>query len=84
MKLSMNQGETPNQSGGGERSRTDGLLRAKQALSHLSYTPDHSGWVVGLDGLEPSTSRLSGVRSNHLSYRPIGATCKNGQVLAIK
>ena len=26
--------------------------------------------VVGLDGLEPSTSRLSGVRSNHLSYRP--------------
>ena len=27
--------------------------------------------VVGLDGLEPSTSRLSGVRSNHLSYKPI-------------
>ena len=26
--------------------------------------------VVGLDGLEPSTSRLSGARSNHLSYRP--------------
>jgi len=25
---------------------------------------------VGLNGLEPSTSRLSGVRSNHLSYRP--------------
>ena len=25
---------------------------------------------VGLDGLEPSTSRLSGARSNHLSYRP--------------
>ena len=29
--------------------------------------------VVGLDGLEPSTSRLSGARSNHLSYRPL--TC---------
>ena len=29
-------------------------------------------WVlVGLDGLEPSTSRLSGVRSSHLSYRPV-------------
>ena len=29
-------------------------------------------WImVGLDGLEPSTSRLSGVRSNHLSYKPI-------------
>ena len=28
--------------------------------------------LVGLDRLELSTSRLSGVRSNHLSYRPIG------------
>ena len=27
--------------------------------------------LVGLDGLEPSTSRLSGARSNHLSYRPV-------------
>ena len=27
--------------------------------------------VVGSNGLEPSTSRLSGVRSNHLSYEPI-------------
>ena len=25
--------------------------------------------MVGLNGLEPSTSRLSGVRSNQLSYR---------------
>ena len=29
------------------------------------------GQMVGRDGLEPSTLRLSGVRSNHLSYRPI-------------
>ena len=26
--------------------------------------------MVGLNGLEPTTSPLSGVRSNHLSYRP--------------
>ena len=29
--------------------------------------------VVGRGGLEPPTSRLSGVRSNHLSYRPVRA-----------
>ena len=33
--------------------------------SCLSYTD-----TVGTNGLEPSTSRLSGVRSNHLSYAP--------------
>ena len=70
--------------GGGERDRTDDLLRAKQVLSQLSYTPTefriyHLGFrllslfiqilksefgVVGLVGIEPTTSRLSGVRSN--------------------
>ena len=33
----------------------------------LNYTPKN---LVGLAGLEPATSRLSGVRSNHLSYKP--------------
>ena len=28
-------------------------------------------YVVGPSGLEPPTSRLSGVRSNHLSYEPM-------------
>ena len=27
--------------------------------------------MVGSNGIEPSTSRLSGVRSNHLSYEPM-------------
>ena len=46
--------------------RTRDLLLARQALSQLSYTP-----IMGLSGLEPPTSRLSGVRSNRLSYKPI-------------
>ena len=53
--------------GGDERNRTADPLLARQALSQLSYTPK---WMVGLGGLEPPTSRLSGVRSNHLSYTP--------------
>ena len=51
------------------RDRTADLLRAKQALSQLSYSPVIE--VVGLSGLEPPTSPLSGVRSNHLSYKPV-------------
>ena len=51
--------------GDGEIRTLDPLL-ARQVLSQLSYTPR-----VGLNGLEPSTSRLSGVRSNRLSYKPI-------------
>ena len=31
--------------------------------------------LVGRGGLEPPTSRLSGVRSNHLSYRPNFFAC---------
>jgi hypothetical protein len=34
--------------------------------------------VVGLGGLEPPTSPLSGVRSNHLSYRPVVASKPDG------
>ena len=55
----------PTKFGGGERVRTDGLLRARQALSQLSYTPNK---LVGQGGLEPPTSRLSVVCSSQLSY----------------
>ena len=33
--------------------------------------------LVGLSGLEPPTSRLSGVRSNRLSYRPMQGYCSD-------
>ena len=33
------------QDGGGERDRTDDLLRARQALSQLSYTPILNWWA---------------------------------------
>ena len=81
--------------GGAEEDRTPDLLRARQALSQLSYgpmsaDPDKSlvrcesltktsnfqlsslgpAKLVGLGGVEPPTSPLSGVRSNQLSYRP--------------
>ena len=65
---------------GANRDRTGDLLVANQALSQLSYSPDsnldvtsigiESASSVGLSGVEPLTSRLSGVRSNQLSYRP--------------
>ena len=71
--------------GDGEIRTLDPLL-ARQVLSQLSYAP--SIWMIphpivplwillGLSGLEPPTSRLSGVRSNRLSYKPLilASTC---------
>lgn len=73
--------------GGARRDRTDDLLNANQALSQLSYGPIPAACIsqialprdisfnkkemVGLGRLERPTSPLSGVRSNHLSYRPV-------------
>ena len=54
--------------GGAKRDRTADLLRARQALSQLSYGPITK--LVGLGRFELPTSPLSGVRSNQLSYRP--------------
>jgi hypothetical protein len=65
--------------GGASRDRTGDLLVANQALSQLSYGPVSSDWpktagsdfgghqtliLVGLGGVAPPTSPLSGVRSN--------------------
>lgn len=72
-------------SGGGKEIRTPDFQLAKLALYQLSYAPSRAAgrlvainWsvrccsnnVVGLSGLEPLTSRLSGVCSNQLSYKP--------------
>lgn len=63
-------------SGGAKRDRTVDLLRARQALSQLSYGPvflqafPTQAKLVGLGRFELPTSPLSGVRSNQLSYRP--------------
>ena len=54
--------------GGARRSRTDDLMLAKHALYQLSYGPQKV--MVGPGRLELPTSRLSGVRSNQLSYGP--------------
>ena len=73
--------------GGASRDRTDDLRVANATLSQLSYGPfrfdsrkqrrwsrreTHELKLVGLGGVEPPTSPLSGVRSNQLSYRPQG------------
>ena len=65
--------------GGAKQDRTADLLRARQALSQLSYSPKSRAILVGLGGFEPPTSPLSGVRSNQLSYRP-GFACPDAEV----
>ena len=47
------------------RSQAPRVLRYSQAAATML-----KGKLVGLNGLEPSTSRLSGGRSNLLSYKP--------------
>src|SRR6185295_12082703 len=44
--------------------------QARSARDGLPSEAPQERRMVGREGVEPSTSRLSGVRSNHLSYRP--------------
>ena len=54
--------------GGDEETRTPDPLLAKEMLCQLSYVPDVTDdGVVGVSGLEPETSALSGQCSNQLS-----------------
>ncbi len=82
----------PIRDSGADRVRTDDLRLAKPALSQLSYSPgeqerscgERSPDCVGQGRLELPTSRLSGVRSNHLSYWPertTSARTAHGQLL---
>ena len=47
------------------------LLINNTFLAYLLFFIQFSRYLVGLSGLEPPTSRLSGGRSNRLSYKPI-------------
>ena len=47
-----------------------GTFRPVGRQSHRNGLTVKLERLVGRGGLEPPTSRLSGVRSNHLSYRP--------------
>ncbi len=57
--------------GGDEETRTPDPLLAKEMLFRLSYAPSRpmvtGRYVVGVSGLEPETSALSGQCSNQLS-----------------
>ena len=56
------------------------LFNIRFSRYKLGFSPSETFWAsipndfsfgMGLSGLEPPTSRLSGVRSNRLSYKPI-------------
>ena len=57
------------ESGGDEETRTPDPLLAKEMLFQLSYVPlpAPTAFMVGVSGLEPETSALSGQCSNQLS-----------------
>ena len=48
---------------------------------HVAVACRASHYQVGPGGVEPPTSRLSGVRSNHLSYRPLPFSSHSSSVL---
>jgi hypothetical protein len=53
-------------------SRSDRRRDQNQKIDHTRHLRGEAEEMVGVGGLEPPTLRLSGVRSNHLSYTPAG------------
>ena len=47
------------------------IFRCSIFKVHIEHGSSSSEELVGTSGLEPPTSRLSGARSNHLSYAPM-------------
>lgn len=74
MHRESRQKKTPKNRGacGASRVRTGDPLLAKQMRYQLRHSPECIEICkVGPGGLEPPTSSLSGMRSNHLSYGPL-------------
>jgi hypothetical protein len=67
--LEGGRGLDPPEGGGDEETRTPDPLLAKEMLFQLSYVPvlTDDAVVVGVSGLEPEASALSGQCSNQLS-----------------
>jgi len=64
----------PKNSMSGHEARSAGSLASLGVFGTLGDSRElHSTKPVGLKGLEPSTSPLSGVRSSQLSYKPVGS-----------
>ena len=56
-------------------------LNSSFIIHHFSFfIASKRHFLVGLSGLEPPTSRLSGVCSNQLSYKPVSALRANEQL----
>ena len=69
-----------------ERRRIELLTPCVQSRCSPSWANTPSVYInsmVGLNGLEPTTSPLSGVRSNHLSYRPMSIELLNYNIIAL-
>jgi hypothetical protein len=59
---------------------TTDAIQTGKPVARGKAAPLRTCAMVGRGGVEPPTSRLSGVRSNHLSYRPMLArpACQTG------